>query len=95
MNLPLSTIAATLGVLALQACTHGSEAPAAEVALARYARTDLCCSITLFNVQDTTGSASGCGQQASYVLTAEGWTRQGVIMSGPGTPSERLAVCTN
>jgi hypothetical protein len=89
-----NTILTAFGLLLLQACTHGSGASAEEIALARFARTDLCCSITLSNYTETSGTAFGCGQQANYVMAANGWARDGNIIPGSGNPNDRLVDCT-
>ncbi len=90
----MKTILIVLSVNLLAACTHGSGASHKDLSLARFSRTDLCCSTTTGYLPDGTGQAFGCGKSATYSYDGANWKRIGEIQPGSGSPSDKLAVCT-
>jgi hypothetical protein len=82
-----------LAIASATACTHGSFASKKDLDSARFATRDLCCGITMQQINENKYKAFGCGQEATYVLDNGAWRRDGPIRAGVGDPANKLKNC--
>jgi hypothetical protein len=84
---------ALLACCSMIGCAQPALAP--DNSLARVARADLCCAVSLSTQGISQSEATGCGQRATYVREGSAWRRAGKIEPGPGLAADKLPVCTN
>ncbi|MSS75913.1 MAG: hypothetical protein EXR90_03265 [Methyloglobulus sp.] len=79
----------------LFACNQGSSSTstAETLSLSKYSREDLCCSVTLNQLDATRWEASGCGKRGLYKPHRDSWQRVGKILPGPGSAADKLPIC--
>jgi hypothetical protein len=78
---------------AILACSRGSTSTPDQLELSKYSRQDLCCSVTLKQLDAIRWEAFGCGKLGIYKLQGVEWKRIGKIQPGPGSIADKLPVC--
>jgi len=65
-----------------------------EQALVSAATIDMCCSITVVEVTETSGEVLGCGQRATYAYVDDKWVQKTIVQdSTAGTEASKLSPC--
>jgi hypothetical protein len=66
-----------------------------QVQLAKQARVEMCCSVTIVEYTELRALVNGCGLQSTYVYTGTAWSQESLIpVTGWGSAVDRLPVCT-
>ena len=83
-----------LAFATLLACTQGSTSTPETLSLSKYSRHDLCCAVTLIQLDADRWEASGCAKRGVYKQHRGNWQRIGKILPGPGSAADALPNCT-
>jgi hypothetical protein len=78
----------------LLACNQDPTSTPETLSLSKYSREDLCCSVTLNQLDADRWEASGCGKRGVYKQHRGSWQRIGKILPGPGSAADKLPICT-
>jgi xanthine/uracil permease len=65
-----------------------------EQALVSTATVDMCCSITVVEVTETSGEVLGCGQRATYAYENDKWVQKTIVQDATaGSAASKLNSC--
>jgi hypothetical protein len=79
---------------ALLGCNQGSTSTPETLSLSKYSRHDLCCGVTLIQLDTDRWEASGCAKRGVYKQHKGNWQRIGKILPGPGSAGDKLPNCS-